>query len=172
MSAVVPNAIRRIRRSEAVLTRATRRVVNRQMLQAYPPQRGSGKRPPMKMQGQLRWRLSGGIFGGMDSSVRWGLFDSRNILCQPQGFSLRIVRSSSSFRPHNDPRAKAPRLPDSSSQWQCSREQSLAVPAIRRIGRPAAVARRAARRVATRQMPQAYPPRRGIGKPARRTCPR
>jgi hypothetical protein len=27
---------------------------------------------PKTMQGQLRWRLSGGIFGGMGSSVRWG----------------------------------------------------------------------------------------------------
>ncbi len=37
---------------------------------------------------------------------------------------------------------------------------------IRRIGRPAAVARRAARLVADRQMPQAYPPQRGISKRA------
>jgi hypothetical protein len=35
---------------------------------------------------------------------------------------------------------------------------------IRRIGRPAAVARRAARRVDSLQMLQAYPPQRGIGK--------
>jgi hypothetical protein len=38
--------------------------------------------------------------------------------------------------------------------------------AIRRISRPAAVARRAAQRVANRQLPQAYPPQRGIGKRA------
>jgi hypothetical protein len=55
---------------------------------------------------------------------------------------------------------------DDSGQWQGRRERSLAAPAIRRIGRPAAVARRATRRVATRQMPQAYPPQRGSGKRA------
>jgi hypothetical protein len=45
-------------------------------------------------------------------------------------------------------------------------ESEASPPAIRRIGRPAAVARRAARRVAIRQMPQAYLPQRGIGKRA------
>ncbi len=44
--------------------------------------------------------------------------------------------------------------------------QTEVTPAIRRMGRPAAVARRAARRVATHQMPQAYPPKRGVGKRA------
>ena len=47
-----------------------------------PTRRNAGlaNGPPERMQGQLRdstelaevWRLSGGIFGGMDSSVRWG----------------------------------------------------------------------------------------------------
>ena len=42
---------------------------------AKPTRRNAGVAtgPPNKMQGQLRWRLSGGIFGGMDSSVRWGI---------------------------------------------------------------------------------------------------
>lgn len=39
--------------------------------------------------------------------------------------------------------------------------------AIKRFGSPpAAIPRRATRRVATRQMPQAYPPQRGMGKRA------
>jgi hypothetical protein len=54
-----------------------------------------------------------------------------------------------------------------SSHWNLSqavsgkanKRKSLSA-AIRPIGRPAAVARRAARRVANRQMPQAYPPQR------------
>jgi hypothetical protein len=39
-----------------------------------PTRRNAGlaNGPPKKMQGQLRWRWSGGILGGMDSSVRWG----------------------------------------------------------------------------------------------------
>jgi hypothetical protein len=37
-----------------------------------PTRRNAGlaNGPPKTMQGQLRWRLSGGIFGGIDSSVR------------------------------------------------------------------------------------------------------
>ena len=73
MPVVVHHAMKRYGSPPAPISRrATRRVATRQMPQAYPPQRGVGKRATKerKMQGQLRRRLSGGIFGGIDSSVR------------------------------------------------------------------------------------------------------